>query len=181
MTGKQEEHENLSTSFLLLPNCSTEISKFEIPVSPKSKDEVLESTNDHTMKSEEEQQTVIAVYLYKNGNQIARAVNWPEPLKYAYLPKPKNIALKLIPSVHDVDGTREDFKPPQIADAIDISSDVPIKGFVLNVVDRQWGEDHDIAFEDRGIDLIPGEFTTMGVRGLTCGDEDKLTAQYLGM
>ena len=181
VTGKQEEYDSLSTRLLLLPNCSTEISKFEIPVPPKRKEQVMESTNDRTMKSEEEQQTVIAVYLYKDGNQIARAVNWPEPLKYAYLPKPKNVALKLIPTFHDGEGTREDFERSQNAGAIDISSDVPIKGFVLDVVERQWGEDHDVAFEDRGIDLIPGEVITTGVRGLRCGDENKLTARYLGM
>ena len=174
VTGEQEEHENLSTRLLLLPNCSTEISKFEIPVPPKR-------TDDHTIKGEEQQQTVVAVYLYKDGNQIARAVSWPEPLKYAHLPKPKNVTLKLVPNFHDVDGIGQNFESPQIAGAIDISSDVPIKGFVLDVVEQQWGEYHNVAFEDRGIDLIPGEVITMGVRGLRCGDEEKLKAQYLGM
>ena len=187
MTGEQKEHEDLRTKVLLLPNRSTEISEFEIPVSKTNEDKVLELINDQYFRSEEEQQTVVAVYLYnKDGEQLARAVNWPEPLKYAYLPKPKHIRFKLTPNVRDLNricalGTGEDFKPPQTADAIHISSDVPIKGFVLDVVRQKWGEDHDVAFEDSGIDLIPGEVITIGVQGLKCGDERELTPRYLGM
>lgn len=187
VTGEQEQHDILSTRLLLLPNRSTEISEFEIPMSEKSKDKVLEMNDGHSTRSGEEQQTVVAVYLCNaNGDQIARAVNWPEPLKHAYLPKPKHIKLKLTPSVRDLHrtyalDTGKDLKPPQTAGAIEISSDVPIKGFVLEMVEPQWGEDHNVAFEDRGVDLIPGEIITIGVRGLTCGDEGRLTPRYLGM
>ena len=187
VTGEQKEHDNLFTRLLLLPNRSTEISEFEIPESEKHMDKVLKLTDDHTTRSEEEQQTVVVVYLCnEDGEQIARAVNWPEPLKYAYLPKPKHINLKLVPNVRDLNrthalGTGEDLKPPQTAGAIEISSDVPVKGFVLEVVEPKWGEDHNVAFEDRGFDLIPGEVISIGVRGLICGDEKRLTARYLGM
>ena len=58
---------------------------------------------------------------------------------------------------------------------------MPIKGLVLELVEPKWGEDHDVTFEDRGIDLIPGETISIGVRGLRCGDENRLTARYLGM
>ncbi len=187
VTGEQKEHDSLLTRLLLLPNRSTEISEFEIPVFEKHMDKVPELTDDHNMRSEEEQQTVVAVYLYnKDGEQIARAVNWPEPLKYAHLPRPKHVKLKLIPNVRDLNrsdclGTGEDLEAPQTAGAIEISSDVPVKGLVLEVVDRKWGEDRDVAFEDCGFDLIPGEVISIGVRGLQCGDEGRLTARYLGM
>lgn len=184
VTGKQEEHDNLVTRLSLLPNRSTEISEFEIPVSEKHSDKVLVETVDHSMRSEEEQQTVVAVYLYnKDGDQIARAVNWPEPLKYAHLPKPKKLHYKLTPSVRDLNHTHalstgEVEKPPHTAGAIEVSSDVPVKGFVLEAIE---GEDHDVAFEDRGLDLMPGEIISIGVQGLKCGDEERLTARYLGM
>lgn len=187
MTGEQKEHDDLSTRLLLRPNCSTEISEFEIPVSEKYGIRVLGSIDDYALRSEQEQQTIVAAYLCnEGGDQIARTVNWPEPLKYAYLPKPNYIKLKLTPNVRNLKstaalGTGEDLKPPQMADAIEISSDVPVKGFVLEVVEPKWGEDHDVAFEDRGIDLVPGESVTIGVRGLNCGDEERLTARFLGM
>lgn len=181
VTGKQEKHDNLFTRLYLLPNRSTEISEFEIPVSEKEKEPV--TTVEHTMRSEE-QQTVVAAYLYnKDGDQIARAVNWPEPLKYAYLPKPKKLQFKLIPNVRHLNrthalGTGEDDKLPQTAGAIEISSDVPVKGLVLEATE---GEHHDVVFEDRGLDLMPGEIISIGVQGLKCGDEESLTARYLGI
>lgn len=187
VTGEQEEHGNLFTRLLLPPNRSTEISEFDIPVSEEHKDKVLELTDGHTMRSEDEQQTVVAVYLCnEDGDHIARAVNWPEPLKYVHLPKPKHVKLKLIPNVRDLNrahapGTSEDFKPPQTAGAIEISSDVPVKGLVIEVVEPDWGEDHNVGFDDRGFDLIPGETISIGVQGLKCGDEERLTTRYLGM
>ena len=180
MTGEQEEHDNLFTRLVLLANRSTEISEFEIPVSGKTTDKASEL-------NDEEQQTIVAVYLRNgDGDQIARAVNWPEPLRYAYLPKPKHLKLKLIPNVRDPDRTHalstvEDLKPLQRVNSIEVSSDVPVKGLVLEVVEPKWGKGHDVVFEDRGIDLVPGEIVSFRVQGLTCGDEERLTARYLGM
>lgn len=51
-------------------------------------------------------------------------------------------------TVHDLE------PPPQTAHAIEISSNALVQGFVLEVVERKWGKDHDVAFEDRGIDWI---------------------------
>lgn len=189
VTGEQEEHDNLFSRLLLLPNRTTEISEFKIPVSETYENKLQGLTDNptRTSRNEEEQQTIVAVYLCnKDGDKIARAVNWPEPLKYVHLPKPKHVGLKLTPSVRDLNrtsalGTAKDLKPPQTAGAIEVSSDVPIKGLVLELVEPKWGEDHDVTFEDRGIDLIPGETISIGVRGLRCGDENRLTARYLGM
>ena len=177
VTGEQEKHDDLCTSLLLLPNCSTEISEFEIPRLQANKHQTTESIKGHALGNGEEGQTVVAVYFYnKDGDQIARAVNWPEPLKYAHLPKPKQIKLKLTSR-----STCEGSGSPDTAGAVDVSSDVPLKGFVLDVNERSEGDKHDVAFEDCGIDLIPGEVITIGVRGLKCGDEDILVARYLGM
>lgn len=189
VTGEQEEHDNLFSRLLLLPNRTTEISEFKIPVSETYENKLQELIDNptRTSRNEEEQQTIVAVNLCnKDGDKIARAVNWPEPLKYVHLPKPKHVGLKLTPSVRDLNrtsalGTAKDLKPPQTAGAIEVSSDVPIKGLVLELVEPKWGEDHDVTFEDRGIDLIPGETISIGVRGLRCGDENRLTARYLGM
>ena len=187
ITGEQEEHKNLHTKKLLLPNRSTEISEFEFPVSGNNKDDSSELTNDHAIRNDDEQQTVVAVYMHNtNGDQIARAVNWPEPLKYAHLPRPKKVKLTLTPTVSNVKhthalGTSKDLKPPQMAGAVEISSDVPIKGLVLEVIEPKWGEDHDVTFSDSGIDLMPGEIISIGVRGLKCGDEERLNTRYLGM
>ena len=210
LTGEQEEHDKLGARLLLLPNRSTEISEFEIPVLESTKDEVLALAKDYDVRyGEEQQKTVVAAYLCnKDGDQFARAVNCtyiselflltpplssnanseicvgPEPLKHAYLPKPKNLELNVTANVGDLShtlGPGRVFKPQQTAASINISSDVPIKGFVLEVDERKWGEDHEVAFEDSGIDLIPGEIITIGVQGLKCGDEDRLTPRYLGM
>ena len=186
ITGEQAEHRNLHTKKLLLPNRSTEISEFEFPVSGNNKDDSSELTNDHAIRNDE-QQTVVAVYMHNtNGDQIARAVNWPEPLKYAHLPKPKKVKLTLTPTVNNVKhthtlGTAKDLKPPQMAGAVEVSSDVPIKGLVLEVIEPKRGKDHDVTFSDGGIDLMPGEIISIGVSGLKCGDEERLNTRYLGM
>ena len=184
VTGEREEHANLSTRLRLLPNRSTEISEFEIPVSGKHTNDVLDLTDNRTIRSEEEQQTVAAVYLCnKDGNQIARAISWPEPLKYTYLPKPKHIKFKLTPNVRGMIqtcslGANKDLKPQQMTGSLEVSSDVPVKGLVL---EPRRGEDHEVYFDDGGIDLIPGDSISIGVRGLKYGDEEGVMARYLGM
>ena len=52
----------------------------------------------------EANQTVIAAYLHdKPGKLVARAVNWPEPLKWAHMPKPRAITI-------NVDGTGQNWR-----------------------------------------------------------------------
>jgi beta-mannosidase len=56
---------------------------FEVPVEKKDTDE--------------EARIVVAAYLVEGGEQVARYVNWPEPLKYTHLQKPKKLNIRLSP------------------------------------------------------------------------------------
>jgi beta-mannosidase len=107
--------------------------------------------------SDEEARTVVAAYLYEYGNQIARYINWPEPLKYVHLQKPKELSVVL----------SEDGKE------VEISAEVPVKGVALE------SEDEDVVFEDNLVDVVPGEVVVIGVKGAKKGTS--IGARYLGM
>ncbi|KAF4999106.1 hypothetical protein FDECE_11607 [Fusarium decemcellulare] len=142
-TGKETYSQTVSPSFVLQGNRSTEIKTLDVPVEKPNAD--LEA------------RTVVAAYLYKDGKKIARYVNWPEPLKYLHLQKPKNLRVEL------VDG----------ATVVEVSSDVPIKGLSVE------SEDDKVKFEDNLVDLVPGEVLRIGVKGAK--EKTILTTQYLGM
>ena len=61
-----------------------------------------------------------------------------------------------------------------------VSSDVPIKGLCLEVVDP-LGQDSGVVFEENGVDVMPGENVRIGLKGLECGDQERLKVRYLGM
>src|SRR5690606_11960525 len=86
---------------------------------------------------------VVAAYLKRDGKQIARYVNWPEPLKYLHLQKPKELRAQL----------NADFS------AVEISAEVPVKGVALEC------EDDGVRFDDNLVDIVPGEVVTIGVSG----------------
>lgn len=141
----------------LRPNRSTEISVFEIPVSVRD--------------SEEANQTVIAAYLHdESGKQLARAVNWPEPLKWVHMPKPEKIDIRLVSDRSEVEGQPS---------AVVLSADVCVKGLQLEVKERDGGRR--IVFEDNGVDIVAGEELRVGVRGLEWDDEGGLGVRYLDM
>ena len=142
----------------LRPNRSTEIHAFEISVSVEN--------------SEEANQTLIIVYLHdnKSGKQLARAVNWPEPLKWVHLPKPKKIRVRFVGDESEGEG-----QPSAIA----LSADVCVKGVQLEIEDKERGKR--VVFEDNGVDLVAGEEVRVGARGLEWEDEEKLGVRYLGM
>ena len=143
VTGKETCSKCLHNGFVLEPNRSVEISDFEVPVIKKNADE--------------ESRTVVAAYLIEDGKRIARCVNWPEPLKYVHLQKPKSLKVK----------------PSALAETVEISAEVPVKGVALGV------EDDDVRFADNCIDIVPGETVHVGVRGLKAGDEWNLDIHYL--
>lgn len=142
-TGKETFSQTVSSKHLFPGNASTEITAMKVPV-----------TNPH---SGEENRTVVAAYLYQDGEQIARYVNWPEPLKYLHLQKPKHLKVEL-----SADGK-----------AVQFSAEVPIKGLAVEC------EDDDVKFEDNLVDVVPGEVVAIGVNGANGGT--KFTTQYLGM
>lgn len=143
VTGKETYSKFLDEGIVLEPNRSVEITDFEIPVQKKDADEEL--------------RTVVAAYLIYNGKQVARHVNWPEPLKYAHLQKPQELKVKL----------------SLAGDALEITAEVPVKGVAVE------SEDDKVVFADNCVDVVPGETVSIGVKGLTSGEESKLDIRYL--
>ncbi|KAK3329108.1 glycoside hydrolase superfamily [Apodospora peruviana] len=143
-TGEQTFSETVA-SLVLPENRSTDIVAMEVPVIKP--------------KSGEEARTVVAAYLQvqDSGKQIARYVNWPEPLKYLHLQKPKELKAVLT----------ADFK------VVEISAEVPVKGVALEC------EDDDVKFDDNLVDIVPSEVVRIGVRGAKEGT--KIETRYLGM
>ena len=180
ITGKSSTWDDLEHKLALPPNRSTEIDEFQIPVIGKYRANPTKTANGaFSSVEEEQQQTVIAAYLRDfDGTQIARAINWPEPLKHAHIPTPKGIKFELTNSLRH--GPELGSGPAQDAIAVIVSSDMAVKGLCLEVIDPSKG-DSEVVFEDNGIDLIPGDKVRIGVKGLRCGDEGRLTARYLGM
>ena len=142
-TGKETYSQTVSSDKLLPKNASTEIIAMDVPV--KEKNSGLES------------RTVVGSYLYQNGRQIARYVNWPEPLKYVHLQKPKHLEAEI----------SKDGK------TISLSAEVPVKGVALEC------DDDGVKFDDNLIDIVPGEVVTIGVQGANKGTV--VTTRYLGM
>ena len=151
----------------LLPNRSTELTTFEIPMPEEEED------------SDRPNQTVIAAYLHDKttGKQLARAVNWPEPLKWVHLPKPNNLKVEIIDR-SDNSTLSEVESQGQRGGAVRVSSDVCLKGVQLVVKDEGDGR---VVFEDNGVDVMPGEDVVIGVKGLKGDREGRFSVRYLGM
>jgi beta-mannosidase len=143
ISGKETYSKTLKSSFLLPENRSTEIVAFDLPVP----------------KAGHETRTVIAAYLFQDGKQIARYINWPEPLKYVHLQKPQHLE-----AVLSKDGK-----------VVEVSAEVPVKGVALEYTE----EEHDLVFEDNLVDIVPGEIVSIGVKGARKGN--RIGVRYLGM
>ncbi|KAK3987079.1 hypothetical protein QBC44DRAFT_352046 [Cladorrhinum sp. PSN332] len=147
-SGEEVSSQKIAEGLVLEGNRSTEAAALDVPVREQDKGE--------------ENNVVVAAYLVdaESGEQIARYVNWPEPLKYLHLQKPK--ALKAVLS--------EDGKH------VEISAEVPVKGVAVECVEE--GDDL-VKFEDNLVDIVPGEVVRIGVKGAT--RETKFETRYLGM
>lgn len=145
ITGKEISSRSLRSAFTLSPNCSVEITDLNVPVSKIDTDGGL--------------RTVVAAYLVESGKQIARCVNWPEPLKYVHLQRPKHLCVKLSNG----------------GAVVQVSSEIPVKGVALECSDDA------VVWADNCIDLVPGEVVQFGVKGLGCKDEGKIGLRYLGL
>ncbi|KAI1647675.1 glycoside hydrolase family 2 protein [Daldinia loculata] len=146
-TGRETYSETVNEEPLVLPkNQSTEIVAFDVP-EPK-KDEGIDASR-----------TVVAAYLVSRdgGAQLARYVNWPEPLKYLHLAKPTQLRAELSDDLTTVN----------------VSAEVPVKGVAVE------SEDDDVKFEDNLVDIVPGEVVSIKVRGAKEGTT--ITTRYLGM
>ncbi|KAJ9150409.1 Beta-mannosidase B 2 [Pleurostoma richardsiae] len=142
-TGKETYSDTVAHGLLLPENRSTEVVAMDVPV--------------QNAGAGEEAGTVVASYLIQGGKQIARYVNWPEPLKYLHLQKPK--ALKAVLS--------EDGK------AVLVSAEVPVKGVAVEC------EDDSVKLDDNLVDIVPGEIVSIGVQGAS--KNTQFTTRYLGM
>ncbi|KAF5603111.1 beta-mannosidase [Fusarium pseudocircinatum] len=142
-TGKETYSQTVVSDLVLQSNRSTEIKTLDVPVEKPNAD--LEA------------KTVVAAYFYQDGKQIARYVNWPEPLKYLHFQKPQNLKTEI----------SEGCK------SVEISAEVPIKGLAV------LSQDDGVKFEDNLVDIVPGEVVKIGVTGAKKGTV--LKTQYLGM
>jgi beta-mannosidase len=91
----------------------------------------------------------------QDGRVIARASEWPQPLKYVTLSGCPDVSVSVL------DGKLE------------IQSRVPVKGIVVSVPD-----DRDVGFEDNGIDVFPDDVYTIYASGLVKGE--KIAVRYYG-
>lgn len=145
VTGTEKFSKTLKSDFTLAPNRSIEITDLEIPASEKGADENFG--------------TVFAAYLIEDGVQIARYVNWPEPLKYAHIQTPKQLTVKYSKEVNKVE----------------ISAEIPVKGVALESTDDA------VVWEDNCVDIVPGETVQIGVKGLRDLDDGEFEVRYLGL
>ncbi|TWU76317.1 hypothetical protein ED733_005824 [Metarhizium rileyi] len=142
-TGREIYSQTVSSKHFFPANSSTEVITMNVPVTKRNVGE--------------EGRIVIAAYLYQEGKQIARYVNWPEPLKYLHLQKPKYLKAEHCAA----------------SNTVELSAEVPVKGLAVGC------EDEDVNFDDNLVDLVPGEIVSIGVRGTT--RDTKFTTQYLNM
>ncbi|KAK4231694.1 glycoside hydrolase superfamily [Podospora fimiseda] len=142
-TGEVVSEKKAVEGLVLKENRSTEVTVMDVPVKENGG----------------EGKVVVAAYLIdsETGEQVTRYVNWPEPLKYLHLSKPKELKALL----------SEDGK------WVEISAEVPVKGVVVEC------DEEEIKFEDNLVDIVPGEVVKIGVKGAK--KETKFETRYLGM
>lgn len=92
----------------------------------------------------------------RDGHVIARASDWPQPLKYVTLSASPGVTVSVL------DGKLE------------IRAKVPVKGVVVSAVP----DDRDVGFEDNGVDVFPDDVYTIHARGLA--KDDKVEVRYYG-
>jgi beta-mannosidase len=169
----------------LPPNRSTEIATFDVPgaleLAKASQEAKAEEKREIKLEQMGAERTaaqiatvVVAAYLVSptDGSVLARAVNWPEPLKHVPLQKEaRNLRVTL----------------SQDASQVVVTADVPIKGLTLVALPYHRGggssgeeKEDDASFADNCVDIVPGEETTIGVVGLK-PDMSRLTVWHLGM
>ncbi|KAL9608551.1 MAG: hypothetical protein Q9167_006627 [Letrouitia subvulpina] len=137
--------------FVLLPsNRSVEIDEFVLPAL--------------NVNGEDSFRIAVAAYLIDPATQqqVARSVNWPEPLKYVHLQRPKSLVCKIVSALGQ--------------SVVELEAEVPVKGVALEVA----GDNVDkVKFDDNCVDLVPGEKVRIKIQGLGPGDEKSLGVRFL--
>lgn len=111
------------------------------------------------MKDQEvdDRTAVQAIMRDVQGYVIARASDWPQPLKHVLLPPSYHINLQVL------------------NDKVQITSDRPVKALELYLMD----EKRHVSWGDNGIDVFPGDVYVINALGLLEGDD--LGMRYYGL
>jgi len=133
--------------------------EIELPESEKSRSVQMQpnqTTEVTTLAIPRADTTVIAASLTDadTGEQLARWVDWPEPLKLVHFSKTPNVVAKITNSKSSSGDT----------DTITLTASTPIKGVVLSVPISEGGSD--AVWSDNFIDLVPGEEIYVQATGL---------------
>ena len=170
-TTDKASNEKSDTLTTLLANRSKDLARFKVPVSRED--------------IGEEAQTVVRALLFDptKAKPLARAFNWPEPLKYVHLAKSNHLQVKL--SMDEDEDTAhlqpmrdmpDWWRAPNNVCLLFITSDVPLKGVQIEVQDGEH-----VRFEDQGFDVMADEAFAVRVWGLGLGEEGRVGVRYLGM
>ncbi|EGE00669.1 beta-mannosidase [Trichophyton tonsurans CBS 112818] len=143
VSGQQTHLEDIKEESAFPANQTMELGKVEIQEAVRG--------------SGKPSQTVVAAYLIQDDRQVARFVNWPEPLKYIDFQVPRTPMIAL----------SEDKR------LIRLSAEVPVKGLAV------FSNSDDVVFDDNCVDLVPGETVSIGIHGLKSGSVGDLTLRYL--
>lgn len=146
-TGRMTFDEVKDADLVLPANRSTEITSLDVPGDAPAI------------------QTVVAAYVVEkaSGKQLARYVNWPEPLKYLRLQRPTKLRAELVHGGQGEGGA-----------VVEVDAEVPVKGLVLE------SDEEGVKFTDNLVDVVPGETLRIAVHGATVG-KTKIDVRYLGM
>jgi beta-mannosidase len=92
----------------------------------------------------------------RDGHVIARASDWPQPLKHVIMAETPNLTVCVL------DGK------------VELRATAPVKGVEVYLAD----EEREVSWEDNGVDVFPGDVYTIYAADLT--KEDKVEVQYYG-
>jgi beta-mannosidase len=134
-TGDLREEKSMGVQSLL-SNCTTELMEDLSVDDQTAVQAIMKDTHD--------------------GRVIARASDWPQPLKYVSLRASPDVTVSVLEG------------------KLEIRSNVPVKGLVVSVVP----EDRDVEFEDNAVDIFPNDVYTIMARGLK--KNDQVEVRYYG-
>ena len=136
---------------ILSSNRSTEIAKIVIPTHDLGEGSIKDPYR-----------IVVAVSLvnHETGQQIARTISWPEPLKYVRFQQPKALRIR------------------SLEGGVEVSAEIPVKGVTLDVPEIEGRKR--VIWDDNGFDVMPDEYMKVGAQGLMVGEEERIEVRYMG-
>ncbi|KAE8550245.1 hypothetical protein EYB25_006466 [Talaromyces marneffei] len=138
------EYENDSRQVSLLPGQNTDLGTLTNPSAVDADSLIILSAN----------------LIDGNGAVVARFVDWPEPFRYLNWPKGTKLTTTIL-TRPEADGW----------ETVEIESNNPIKGFLLDVESGEMPE-----WEDNMVDLLPGDKVQVRVK---CLEGRKITFRWL--